>query len=112
MNNPYLDYMHEVPIENLISFSITLFLISLFGIITNKQSNIIIVMLFIELMLYSLSFLSIVFSLMWGYPQGQIFALLIMCVAVAESSIGLGLLILIFRANKRIDLDTFSYLKS
>jgi len=103
---------HIVPLENLISFSVTLFFLSILGIIFNTQSNIIIVMLFFELMLYSLSFLSIVFSLLWGYPQGQIFSLLIMCIAVAESAVGLGLLIIVFKLKKRIDFDSFSFLKS
>jgi len=53
-----------VPLENLISFAIILFFLSLLGIIINKQANVIIVMLFFELMLYSLSFLSIIFSLL------------------------------------------------
>ena len=106
----YLEYI--VPLEYLVAFSLTLFFLSLLGVVINKQASIIVVMIFFELMLYSLSFLVIIFSLMWGNPQGQIFALLIMCIAVAEASIGLGILISIFRLNQRIELNNFSFLKS
>lgn len=101
-----------VPDENLLAFGLVLFFLSLIGILFNKQGHMLIMMLFFELMLYSLSFTAIIFSLLWGYPQGQIFALLIMSVAVAESSIGLGLLIIAFRSSQRIDFDEFSYIKA
>ena len=68
-------------------------------------------MLFFELMLFSLSILAISFSLVWSDPQGQIFALLIMAIAVSESALGLGLLIAIFRITKRVDFDNLSYLR-
>ena len=100
------------PPEHLLTFSLGLFFLSLVGICFNKQGNTLIVMLFFELMLFSLGFMSISFSLIWGYPQGQIFALLIMAVAVAESTIGLGLLIIVFRTAQRIDLNEFSYIRA
>lgn len=98
-------------LNNLILFSVVLFGLSFFGLIFNYQNNLIIFMLFIELMLFSLSFMSIVFSLLWVSPEGQVFALYIMSIAVAESAIGLGLLIVIFRVNQRIELSSFSYLR-
>jgi hypothetical protein len=55
---------NTVPFEYLLSFSLTLYILSLLGIIFNNQKNIIVIMLFIELMLYSLSFFSIACSLM------------------------------------------------
>lgn len=62
--NNYLGIGLLIPLEFYYSFSLTLFFISLLGIILNKQKNMLIVMLFFELMLFSLSFLSIVFSLL------------------------------------------------
>ena len=100
-----------IPLEYLISYSTIIFLLSLLGIIFNKQKNIIAFMLFVELMLFSLSFLVIIFSLIWNAPQGQIFALFIMCIAVAESSIGLGLLIMLYRLKQRIEFSAISNLK-
>ena len=100
-----------VPLEYLLSYATILFILSLIGIVFNKQKNIITFMLFVELMLFSLSFLVIIFSLIWNAPQGQIFALFIMCIAVAESSIGLGLLIMLYRLKQRIEFSAISNLK-
>jgi len=100
-----------IDLNFLILFSLILFGLSFFGLLFNYQNNLIIFMLFIELMLFSLSFMSIVFSLLWVSPEGQVFALYIMSIAVAESAIGLGLLIIIFRVNQRIELSSFSYLR-
>lgn len=100
-----------VSIEFMISFAITLFILAMTGMLFNKQKNVIVFMLFVELMLFSLSFLLIALSLLWVAPQGQIFALLIMCVAVSESAIGLGILIAAFRVNQKIEFDNFSYLR-
>ncbi len=47
-----------VPEETLLNFGLALFLLSLIGIMLNKQGHFLIVMLFFELMLYSLSFSS------------------------------------------------------
>lgn len=100
-----------IDLNSLITYSIILFLLSFFGLVFNKQQNIIVFMLFIELLLFSLGFMSIVFSLLWASPEGQVFALYIMSIAVAESAVGLGILIATFRINQRIELDNFSFLR-
>ena len=107
----FIDSLIFIPIENLITYAFMLFFLSIIGLLFNNTQNVISFMLFIELMLFSLSFLSISFSLMWVSPEGQIFALFIMSIAVAESAIGLGLLIASFKISKRIELDSFSYLR-
>ena len=103
--------LYWVPIEFLISFSITLFVMSVFGLLFNKQKNIIVFMLFVELMLFSLSLLVIGFSILWASSFGQIAALLILTVAVSESAIGLGILIASYRLDQRIEFADFAYLK-
>ena len=106
-----VDSYKSLPIEFYLAFSITLFLISLLGLSLNKQKNIIIFMLFVELMLFSLGYTSIILSIYWLSPIGQIFSLFITSIAVVESAIGLGLLINIFKLYKRIEFDNFSNLK-
>jgi len=109
--NSYIGIGFLIPLEFYASFAITLFFISILGILLNKQKNMFILMLFFELMLFSLSFLSIVFSLLLSCIQGQLLALLILTVAVSESTIGLALLIALFYENQRIDFHSFSYLR-
>lgn len=100
-----------IPLVYLLNFSLILYLISILGLLFNRQKNIIVYMLFVELMLFSLSVCLISFSLIWENPQGQIFALFIMSLAVSESAIGLGILIAAFRLNQKIEFDNFSFLK-
>jgi NADH-quinone oxidoreductase subunit K len=73
-----------------------LFCLGLFGIILNRQ-NIIIVLMSIELLLLSINLNFIYFSVFIDDVIGQIFSLLILTVAAAESAIGLAILILFFK---------------
>lgn len=109
--NNYLGIGFLIPLEYYYIFGLTLFFISILGILLNKQKNMLVVMLFFELMLFSLSFLSIIFSLLLSCVQGQLLALLILSVAVSESTIGLSFLIALFYENQRIDFHSFSYLR-
>jgi NADH-quinone oxidoreductase subunit K len=72
-----------------------LFCIGLFGIILNRQ-NIIIILMSIELLLLSINLNFIYFSVFIDDVIGQVFSLLILTVAAAESAIGLAILILFF----------------
>lgn len=108
---PFVVEENYIPVVYLLNFSIVLYIISILGLLFNQQKNIIVYMLFVELMLFSLSVSLISFSLIWENPQGQIFALFIMSLAVSESALGLGILIAAFRLNQKIEFDNFSYLK-
>ena len=74
-----------------------LFFIGIINICLNIN-NLLISLLNIELIFLSLSVLFCCFSLLLGGdPKGQIYALLILSTAAAESAIGLGLLIALYR---------------
>jgi len=109
--NNYLGINFLIPLEFYYTFALMLFFISILGILLNKQNNMLVVMLFFELMLFSLSFLSITFSLLLSCIQGQLLALLILTIAVSESTIGLSFLIALFYENQRIDFHSFAYLR-
>jgi NADH:ubiquinone oxidoreductase subunit K len=94
-----------------LSFASFLFLIGLFGILWN-QKNIIIVFLCVELMLFGSGLQFIFYSLVFKYSLGQIFALLILTIATAETAIGLGIIILAYRLNRSVSFKTFAILRS
>jgi NADH-quinone oxidoreductase subunit K len=48
---------------------------------------------------------------MWGGEDGQIFALIVMVVAAAEVTVGLGLVVAIYRRRLPIDVDELSELQ-
>ena len=47
---------------------------------------------------------------MWGGESGQVFALIVMVVAACEVTVGLGLIVAIYRRRIPIDVDELSEL--
>lgn len=80
-----------------------LFCLGLFGIILNRQ-NIIIILMSIELLLLSVNLNFIYFSVFLDDIIGQIFSLLILTVAAAESAIGLAIMIVFFKIYSTISI--------
>ena len=78
-----------------------LFIISMLGIVLNRQS-LLITLMSIELVLLSLNLNFIVFSIYLDDIYGQLFSLFILTVAAAESAIGLAIIILYYRIRGSI----------
>jgi NADH-quinone oxidoreductase subunit K len=90
-------------------YAVGLFLLGLIGIVFNKRS-LLILMLCIELMFLGISFTFIIFALVHQNTLGEVYALLVLSVAAAESAIGLGLLVIAFRVKKSITFSNFNEL--
>src|ERR1700722_9992213 len=82
------------------NFSIFLFLIGILGFVLNRK-NIILMLISIEIMLLSITFLILISSLSFDDILGQTFAIYIITIAGAESAIGLGVLASIFSGSFR-----------
>ena len=65
----------------------------------------------IELLLLSVNFNFILFSVFLDDIMGQIFTLLILTVAAAESSIGLAILVMYYRRKGIISINIMNYIK-
>ncbi len=87
-----------------------LFCISIAGIFLNRK-NIIILLMAIELMLLAVNMNFIAFSHFLGDIQGQIFVFFILTVAAAEASIGLAILVVLFRNRRTINVADIDSLK-
>ncbi len=87
-----------------------LFCISIAGIFLNRK-NIIILLMAIELMLLAVNMNFIAFSHFLGDVQGQIFVFFILTVAAAEASIGLAILVVLFRNKRTINVADIDSLK-
>lgn len=94
---------------NAVLFSFFLFCIGLFGILLNRQ-NLILILLSIELILLSINLNFIFFSIFLDDILGQIFALLILTVAAAESAIGLAIILVFFRLRGTISVSKLNQL--
>lgn len=62
-------------------------------------------------MLFGAGLQFLFYSLFFKYALGQIYALLILTIATAETAIGLGIIILSYRLNRSVSFETFSILK-
>ena len=90
--------------------AMVLFLLGLSGIFLNRK-NIIILLMSIELMLLSINFNFIIFSVFLDDILGQLFALLVLTVAAAESAIGLAILVIYYRVRGTIAIEFIILMK-
>jgi NADH-quinone oxidoreductase subunit K len=87
-----------------------LFLIGLTGIMFNYK-NYLVTMFCIELMYLGITLCFIIVSISTADPKGQIYALLLLILAAAESAIGLGILIVLYRFGSSIEFQNYQELK-
>jgi len=89
--------------------SALIFCIGAGGVMTRR--NPLVVLLCLELMLNAANLALVAFARMWGGEDGQIFALIVMVVAACEVTIGLGLIVAIYRRRMPIDVDEMNELQ-
>ena len=102
--------MTEITSTHYLVLSFLLFSIGLLGILI--RSNLIVVLMSIELMLNAVNLAFVGFNRLW--PQnldGQIFVLMVITVAASEVAVGLGIVIALFRNRDSVDLEEVSLLK-
>lgn len=88
-----------------------LFILGLLGIIINRQS-LILILISIELMLLAINLNFIFFSFYLDDLLGELFALLVLTVAAAESAIGLAIIIIFFRSRGTIAMHHINLLSN
>lgn len=99
-----------IGLTHYLTLAAILFTIGIFGIFLNRK-NVIIILMSIELMLLAVNTNFLVFSLYVDDLVGQVFALFILTVAAAESSIGLALLVIYYRARGTVAVEFMNLLK-
>ena len=85
------------------SLTIILFLIGILGFVLNKK-NIILLLISIEILLLSVTFLILLSALGFDDILGQTFSVYIIAIAGAESAIGLGILVAFYRLRGNINI--------
>lgn len=89
--------------------SAILLLIGVVGILTRR--NVIVLMMSIEIILNAVNVNLIAFARNLDQLEGQVFAIFVICVAVAEAAVGLGILIALFRNRETVQVDEIDLLK-
>ncbi len=83
--------------------SAILFALGAGGVLVRR--NPLVVLLCLELMLNAANLALIAFSRMHGNGDGQIFAIIVMVVAACEVTVGLGLIVAMYRRRLPVDVD-------
>jgi len=99
-----LRFSHE-----LIPLATSIFLFGLVGFLESKEF--LSVLINTEIMMLGINFHLITHSILWGDYAGQVYALCFLAVTAAETAVGLGLLILLYRTKGRITFDESSTLR-
>src|SRR5215208_5128579 len=92
-----------------IFLSIALFVIGIIGVLTRR--NAIIIFMCIELMLNAVNLLLVAFSKMFGNADAQLMVFFIMVVAAAEVSVGLAVIVMMYRKVHSVDVNILNRLK-
>lgn len=89
---------------------LTLFLLGILGIYLNRR-NILVMIMSVELMLLAVNLNFLFFSVYLDDLIGQVFSLIVLTVAAAESAIGLALLVVYNRVRGTIKVEFINLLK-
>jgi NAD(P)H-quinone oxidoreductase subunit 4L len=106
------DFITHVGLTHYIAIATILFTIGLAGVLTGR--NVVRVLLAVELMMSAVSINLVAFN---NYLQtgntllGQVFAIFILTVSAAEASVGLAIVIALYRARATADMEDFNLLK-
>ena len=101
--------LHPITPAHYLILSAALLLIGTLGVLSRR--NIIIILMSIELILNAVNINLITFSRLFDQVNGQIFAIFVITVAVAEAAVGLGILLAMFRNKETVQADEIDLLK-
>jgi NADH-quinone oxidoreductase subunit K len=91
------------------SFCAAIFFIGLTGVLIRR--NILVILMSVELMLNAVNLSFVAYAQQLQDMGGQMAVFFIIVVAAAESAVGLGLLIAMFRTLRTVDTDEIRVLK-
>jgi NADH-quinone oxidoreductase subunit K len=98
-----------VPASYFMGLSAILFCIGVAGVLLRR--NTIIIFMSIELMLNAVNLAFVSLSRAWGSVDGQAIVFFVMTVAAAESAVGLGIILTIFRNRDTVNADEINLMR-
>ena len=101
----------SIGLEHYLILSTLLFSIGLYGALAKR--NAVIILMSIELMLNAVNIMLIAFSrfVTPALLTGQVFSIFVMVVAAAEVSVGLAIIMSIYRNRETIDVSKINLMK-
>jgi len=104
-----MDQLQTVEPWVVLAFCSIIFFIGLAGVMIRR--NILVILMSIELMLNAVNLTFVTFSKQLDHLGGQMSVFFIITVAAAESAVGLGLVIALFRTLRTVDTDQIQMLR-
>ncbi|HEY6033240.1 MAG TPA: NADH-quinone oxidoreductase subunit NuoK [Kofleriaceae bacterium] len=104
--------MFDVGYGHFLVLAAVLFLIGVAGVLIRR--NALIILMSVELMLNAANMTLLTFSRMWGDEaalSAHTFALIVIGVAAAEASVGLAIVVAVFRGRRNVDVDKLTTLR-
>lgn len=99
----------NIPMEYGLLLAVILFCIGLAGLLIRR--NIIFMLLCIEIMLNAVGLAFVVAGAAWGQAEGQVMFIFILAMAAAEVSVGLALIIQLFKRTGSLDVSKANEMK-
>jgi len=100
-----------IGLQHFLVVAAILFAIGVTGILFNRR-NIIVILMSIELILLAVNINFVAFSTIQNNLIGQVFTLVVLSVAAAETAIGLALLVVFFRNRGDIAVEHANLMKN
>jgi len=102
----------DIGYGHFLALAAVLFLIGMTTVLIRR--NALIILMGVELMLNAANMTLLTFSRMWGGTEAMsahTFALIVIGVAAAEASVGLAILVAVFRGRRNVDVDRLTTLR-
>ena len=107
------DIVFNVGYAHFLVLGAILFLIGMAGVLIRR--NALIILMSVELMLNAANMTLLAFARMWGGAEAlgaHTFALMVIAVAAAEASVGLAIVVAVFRGRRNVDVDRLTTLRN
>ena len=106
------DVLFDIGYGHFLVLAAVLFAIGMVGMLIRR--NALIMLMSAELMLNAANISLVVFARMWGGVQAlgaHTFALIVIGVAAAEASVGLAIVVAVFRGRHNVEVDRLTLLR-
>lgn len=92
-----------IPVAHVLAVAAVLFVLGLTGVLIRR--NVVFMLMSLEVVLNSAGLAFVAAGQHWGQPDGQVFFILILTLAAAEVSVGLALILQMFKRFGTLDMD-------
>ena len=101
--------MNGIPMEHGLLVAAALFCLGLCGVLMRR--NLLFILMSIEIMTNAAALAFVVAGSRWAQADGQVMYILVISLAAAEASIGLALLLMLYRRYHTLDVDVVSEMR-